>query len=587
MTSWAVALVALVLSEDGELFRFGGEAAVPGHASASPEAPVEVAPRPRNADAIYRTLGGMWRFYDGALDRVVELPLTGERLVGWSANGGSVITASATPEGGRLVRWRAGSWKQVAEMRTTTRPEDAAISPDGHHVLVAGPQPEGAGRRFTLFGGTVGLSLMKIDRADAVPAAPVALSDARAAIVRQGQVEILGLPRLDPERVIPIDGVVSALAFGEDGDSLVVLRDDAELVRFAVADGRPIGRAAMPDACGRGVVSTNGRVAACVLERRARVSLVDVDTGHVRATVPAPAGRRPVLDPAGTRVAFPGNRAVPVWDATSDGVLPAAARAGVVKALARGAGGHVVALEASGVARVWDPATGTESFRVPSPTAAIATAADGATLISGGTPVTALDPATGKTVWSVKYSRAIAVDAAADGRVFWVDRGGALHVRLANGRAKRLAAARGPRPTVGSVPRLAVSPDGKRVLFGDRVVDAHNGKKLDDVPAGPAAWLGDRLVVAGPERLASVDGQTVFEGAAAGPGAVTALASAPGWIAAGDKDGVVHVWRGDGARVTQRTLHRGPVLALVLDPERGRVFSAGGDGVILGTTWAR
>jgi len=580
MVTWAVLVAALVLGEDGDLLRFGGQAAVPG-ADASDEAPVEVAPRPRGPDAIYRTRGGGWRFFDGARDRVVELPVTGDRIVGWSANGGSVLTASAGPDGGRIVRWRAGTWREVAELVPTTRPEDAAISPDGHHVLVAGPTPDGPGRRFTLFGGTVGLALMKVDRPDAIAGAPVALSDARAAIVRDGVIEILRLPRLEPEREIRHRGAVGALALGDEGKTLVVVSTSQVVIdRYALATGERAPTSTWT--CTRGTVSANGRVVACLAPGEAEVLLVDLASDTLRASVPVPKGRLPVLDAAGTRVALPGNRAVPIWDATVDGVLPAAARAGVVKQLDVMGDGSVLALEVSGVARVWDPQHGTESFRVASPAAAIAATADGVGVVSAGTPLVVLDPTSGEPRWTVKRSRPIAVDVAPDGRVFWIERTGALHVRQADGRARRLALApRGARPSAGALPRPPVSPARRRVLFGPRVLDATNGKVLDEIAAGPAAWLGERLVVAGADGVATADEGTALT--FAGAQAITALAGGPGVLVAGDGAGAVHVWRADGTRVSHRALHRGPVSALALDPARRRVFSAGGDGVILGS----
>ncbi|MFO0747060.1 MAG: hypothetical protein U1F43_15560 [Myxococcota bacterium] len=568
---------------DSDVVRFGGEAAVPG-ADKSPEAPVEVAPRPFKPDAIYRTQGGAWRFYDGAKDRVVPAPLIGEHLVGWSPNGGSVLTALGS---GRLLRWKVGTWALIGDMQLTTAPEVATQSPDGHHVLVAGKNPDGDGRRFTLFGGQIGIALQRIDRPDAVAGAPIAASDERVVIVRKDKLEILTLPRLESEHdvAVPDSDEVAGLAFAAEGGEIMLLRVDREDVaveRWSVATGQKLGSTALPRGCRRGTLAHDGRLAACLLDKPTRALVIDLPSGTVRATVAAP-DRKPVFDAAGARVAFPGNRAVPVWDATIDGVLPAAARAGSVSAMAMAGDGRVAALESTGVVRVWEPVSGTETFRVSRPASALAASADGATLYLGAGPLTALDEATGAPRWVVRGSKPVAVAVAPDERVFWLEQSGDVRVRSADGKVKRLARRARATPATKGEPldtRLLVSADGAQLLAGGRVLDAISGKVVRDARPGLAAWSGDGLVVLGADGTpVTDDGRVTYGGARSD---VTALAGDAHWLVAGTRDGALHVWTPDGRVVVARALHRGPIATIVIDAAHGRIFSAGADGVILG-----
>lgn len=576
-------LVVAQPAPEGDVLRFGGEAAVPGK-DTSPEGPIEVAPRPYKPDAIYRTASG-WRFYDGAKDRVVPVPLVGSYLVGWSPNGSSVITGT---DDNQLLRWKAGTWNQIAEFKLTMKPEDTVMSPDGHHVLVAGKNPDGKGRRFTLFGGVIGIALARVDREDAFAGAPVAASDERVAWVRDDKIEILTMPRLEPERELTgVDGEeVKALAFGGEGGELLALvldREEGEVLRWDVATTQKKPSVALPRGCKRPALSHNGRFAACILEKPTRALVIELATGQTRATVPAPADRTPIFDANGTRVAFPGNRAVPVWDATVDGVLPGAARAGVVKEMAIAGDGRIVVRETSGVVRIWDPQTGTETYRVAKPANAIAASADGKLVITAGPALGAFVEATGESSWAVKGSKPVAIEVApAEDRIYWMTANGEVHVRDAKGKAKRLAGkakiAKGQTLPV----RLVLSPDGARLVAGNRVIDPMNGKVLYQLEAPSAvAWLGVDLVGIDSAGLLTVGGAPRFPEAKA---EVTALTSDSRWVVAGTRSGALYVWTPEGRLVLERAVHRAPVAEILIDAARNRIYSAANDGVILGIT---
>jgi len=571
-------------SPDGELVRFGGEVAVPTR-DTTPEGPVEVAPRPYKPDAIYRTTSGAWRFYDGAKDRVIAVPLVGTRLVGWSPNGGSIITAT---DDNQLLRWKVGTWNQIAEFKLTTKPEQTVMSPDGHHVLVAGANPDGKGRRFTLFGGVIGIALQRVDRADALAGTPVAASDERVAWVRKDRLEILTLPRLEPERELTgVDGEqVKAMAFASEGGALLALlldREEGAVVRWDVATSKKTGSIPLPRGCTRPALSHDGRFAACILAKPTRVLIIDTATGQTRATVPAPADQTPVFDANGSRIAFPGNRAVPVWDATVDGVLPGAARAGVVRELGMAEGGRVVARETSGVVRIWDPQTGTETYRVAKPASAMTTSPDGKLVITATPTLGAFVEATGESAWTVKGAKPIAITVAPAGdRVYWMSANGEVQVRDASGKTKRLAAK--PKLAKGQIvsPRLVLSPDGARLVAGDRVIDPMNGKVLYQLAAaGPVAWLGLDLVGVDASGKLNIGGAPHFDDTKS---EVTALRSDGRWVVAGTRAGAVFVWSVDGKLLLERTVQRAPIVELALDATRDRVYTAANDGVILGVS---
>lgn len=587
MLSYAAIALGLLFSDpSSEVVRFGGEAAVPAR-DASPDAPVEVAPRPFKPDALFRTQSGAWRYYDAAKDRVVPVPLVGEHLIGWSPNGGSVLTSLGA---GRLMRWKYGTWAQIGDFALSTTPDSAVMSPDGHHIMVAGKNPDDVGRRFMLFGGQIGMALQKLDRLDAVQLAPMASSDERVAIVRADRIEILRLPRLEAERELmaPDAQEIVSMAFGAEGGELVALRIDREEVeveRWSIATGASLGKTELPRGCRRGVLSSNGRLAACLLDKPTRALVIDLPAGTTRATIPAP-DRTPVFDANSARLAFPGNRAVPIWDATIDGVLPPTARAGAVTAMAIAVDGSVAALESNGVARVWDPAAGTETFRVAKPANALAASNDGAILYAATPALTAIEESTGKTLWTVRGTKPVAVVLAPTGdRIFWMEPSGEIKVRGVDAKAKPKRLAKRPKatPATRGQPldtRLAIASDGAVLLAGGRVLDAKTGRVLREIRSGPAAFAATTVVGLGADGLpVSEDGKVAFAGTRS---EVTALAGNDRWLVAGTREGALHVWTPDGRVVVERSVHRGAVGVIVIDGARNRVYSAGADGVILG-----
>ncbi|MBY0228471.1 MAG: hypothetical protein K2W96_04235 [Gemmataceae bacterium] len=139
-------------------------------------------------------------------------------------------------------------------------------------------------------------------------------------------------------------------------------------------------------------------------------------------------------------------------------------------------------------------------------------------------------------------------------------------------------------PGLGTVSSLAVSPDGKRVaILGEKpgvaVHDIATGKlvgRLDEAAAS-AAWLSDgRLAVAAEKALLAWEpGKKPV--VLAERGGLSALASAEGWIAGGDGEGVIRLWDAATGKARGRLKgHVGPVLSLAFLPD-GRLASGGMD----------
>ena len=260
MTLGVVAcMLGMARAQDGDdaVVRMGGEVAVP-LPERGPRAPEHVLITPAGGPAIARTEGAGFVVWDPLKGSLTTLPMTGERLVAASPNGGSVLTGGAD---GKLTRWRIGTWKTMAELAVEGPVEEARFSADGHHIVVASRGPDG--RRFTLFGGGIGLALKKMDRADAIAGGALAVATGRFAFASKERIAVQALPRFEGLRDVALgsDDPVRALAFASETE-LVGVHDD-RIVRWDTETGKPIGAIDLPDTCQRLALSGDGRLLVC------------------------------------------------------------------------------------------------------------------------------------------------------------------------------------------------------------------------------------------------------------------------------------------------------------------------------------
>lgn len=597
----AIALAVLASAaraDDGDdaVVRMGGDVAVP-LPERGPRAPEHVLITPAGGPAIARTEGGGFVVWDPIKGALMSLPLTGERLVAASPNGGSVLTGGAD---GKLTRWRIGTWKVMAELAVEGAVEEARFSADGHHIVVASDGPDG--RRFTLFGGGIGLALKKMDRGDATRGAPFAVATSRFAFPSKERIAVQALPRFEGLRDVPLDSddPVRALAFASETELVGV--HDGHVLRWDTETGKTIGRIDLPDKCQRLALSGDGRLLVCAPipestpERAGPVvaTIIDTTDGSVRTTFMVPGRGTPVFDPRGMRVAFPGNAALPIWEVTIDGVstvLPAGSVAGRVLQL-HIVGSTVVALE-DGYLRAWDPASRAEAWRVATTATSIGPLRDGRIVLAGAMGLAIYNPQEGTTtvVDAKKKLAAIATQPTSD-VIALLDPEGRVFVRAPGDKRALVAMPAVPRPKRGMVSQrgtpgvLALSWDGGHLFAEGRLANLPPDKRpqatLVAKHARLAAWRGRELVTVVGDEV-RIDDRVVLTR----PGIVAMSASTDGqWLVLGTNDGRVIALAGDKVRL-ERVAHRGAVTALAIDIVSGRVYSAGEDGahsLVLG--WA-
>lgn len=593
---WLVALATFglvgVVRAEGpngdEIVRMGGEAAVP-LSERGPRAPVEVVVVPGGGPAIARTEAGQLVTWEPEGASVKVLPIAATRLLG--ASSASIVTAQG--DAGKVTRWRVGSWKPIAELEVEGAVESARFSHDGHHLVVVSEGPDG--RRFTLFGGAIGLSLKRLGRADSPPGSPIAVATDRAAFVARGgrALAIVSVPRFEPLRELALedDAPVEALAFASETELVAV--QGGKALRFDSHAGTVLGQARLPGRCGRMALSEDGRLVVCapLSDKGAPVtaSIIDARSGEVQTSFRAPGRGAPVFDRGVLRIAFPGGAAVPVWEVTVDGVstiLPAGAVAGAVRQLVV-LGPHLVALE-HGLVRAWDPSTQAEAWRIPTNASAIAPL-PGGRLALAGDGLWVHDPATGDTkkIPAIRGRfQAVAGDGASDVLALLERDGRVLFHDL--GARRPLVAMPRARKDRGVAGVLALAPDRTAVFAEGRLAPLPPARVPKATPVSTtarlAAWLGSRLIV--------VEGDAprpVAEGSPSWPSlaATTALAASNdgAWVAFGTADGKVVLRDAQGAVRAERVLHRGAVTALAFDLAARRLWIAGADGphsVVLG-----
>jgi len=587
--SWSV--VRADEPDGASLLRMGGEAAVP-LSEAGPRAPVEVVVVPGGGPAIARTEGGQVVTWDAGKGVATALPITTSRLL--AASAASLVTADDGE--GKVTRWRVGTWRPIAELAVEGAVESARFSHDGHHLVVASEGPQG--RRLSLFGGAIGLSLKRLDRADSPRGSPIAVATDRAAFVVRGgrALAVVSLPRFEPLRELALedDARVEALAFATETELVAV--QDGRALRWDSHAGTPLGEARLPERCGRLALSEDGRLAVCAptSDKGAPVTaaVVDIQSGQVRTTFRAPGRGAPVFDRGVLRIAFPGSAAVPVWEVTVDGVtttLPGGALAGAVRQLVV-LGPYVVALE-DGLVRAWDPVTLAEAWRIPTGAIGIAPL-PGGRLALAGDGLWVHDPATGDTsgLTSVRGRfQAIASDGAQDTLALLERDGRVLVHALADKRP--LAAMPRARKDRGLPGVLALAPDRSAVFAEGRLASLPPARAPKATPltktARLAAWLGTRLLVVEGDVPRLVDGSS-WPAVASGANVTALAASSDGaWVALGTAEGKVLLFDGQGAVRVERVLLRGAVTALTFDLAARRLWVAGTDGphsVVLG--WA-
>jgi hypothetical protein len=629
-----------VSAEEPRPRRFGGAVAVPA-SDLSGGGPAELALAPRGGPVVVRTHEGrffQWR--PGELKTPVAL--TGDRLHDFSPNGVAILTSRAD---GRVTRWRLDKGQRFVEVASLTVagvPEMARFSSDGHHVVVASTLDGGKVRRFTLFGGAMGLELQWAEVREPGTGTAFAVSESRLAYPMPDEraIRILSLPRFEPVRSVRLESgdAIRALAFRPTGELVAV--QGRHIVRWNGETGAAIARTALPERCGRVALASDGSHLVCAPSTDSKVAvtatILDVE-GRVRATAMAPYTGQPVFDATATRIAFPGSTAVPAFEMSVDGVIGgvAAAPKGKGSAAQNVAGdvagdvagtvssirvheGQVLSLDGRHL-RAWDPVSGTELWRSqPLREGARTFAAFGQAWAVATQPLTTVLATTGEAHVLDPKSRPIVIDAVADGsRLALLEADGRVLARSKDEEKWQVVARLAARPKGRE--RLALSPGGSHLAVAGRlfevVIPSPEVKKMRRKVApkvvtvaavdAPVTWLGSRLITTRPgvdaDRVVVIDAAIALAGVGSGgvkgdAGAetgfesrarVTALGArdrvGAGVIAVGTSDGRVIVTGLDGRVLFERAGHRGAVSSLAFDGDEW-VYSAGEDGVILG--WA-
>lgn len=130
---------------------------------------------------------------------------------------------------------------------------------------------------------------------------------------------------------------------------------------------------------------------------------------------------------------------------------------------------------------------------------------------------------------------------------------------------------------------LAVSRDGKRIAFGEKILDATNGEQLAEIPNETIQSVaftpdGRRLATTGAKSPAKLwdarSGEYLFSLEA--PEALTLAISRDGtFIATGHADGSVRIWNAEsGKQLAELRGHKRMVLSVAIAPD-GRTIASG------------
>lgn len=443
------------------------------------------------------------------------------RMAGWVdelAVGPSGPTVYTACRADRLIRRTElpGGRSAAVPFRHPDAVTALAVSPDGRHLLTAGP--DGTAR---LFDATTDRVVAVVRHRAAVSAAAFRPDGQGFQTAAPGDgVRAWEMPARPPaaERH---PGNVRAVAVGPDG-RVATGADDRSVRVFEVAAGRlnPVAAVApFPSPVASVAFSPDGRTLATATHQHPGAFLDDLPTGQ-RILLPHPNRvHRVAFSPDGGRLVTVGyDTGVRVWDRTGAPAAGPLPHDGIVLAAAFSPDGQLLATGCEdGSARLWDPASWS----------------------ARGDP---LWHSTGAAVWVVTVSPdgQTVLTAGDDGAArFWDARTGQpVGPVLKHGQPIAVA---------------AFGPDGRTVLTGGRDGVA----RLWDWPGGRA--VGPPLRHDGPVRAAAV--------APSGRWAVTAA-----------EDGTARVWEVAGGRpVGPPRQHEAPVQAAVIDPAGRWAVTAGLD----------
>lgn len=515
---------------------------------------------------------------------------------------GRAVAVEATPEAEEALRRAAAESAVRATIPGDGTPVwDVAVSGGGERLVTGAA--DGAVRVWTADGRLV--RELPGDRGQVLGVAVARGGGMIAAADEDGTVRVWEEGSSGPRVFVGHEGEVSSVAFTAGADAVVSGGVDGTVRVWPLGGGTPEVISSPGGAVAEVATAADGRIAAGGDDGVLRVW--DSDGRPVTALEGHEGGIFGVaFGPGGQIATASADLTVRVWRPSDDGpprTLRAAAFSGVDD-VAFGRDGRLVTAGKDGTVRIWGPDGRIEATLrghdgevlgarlIPGTTEVVSTGFDGTTRI--------WDWSFGRPLAEVPSPQPVAYQGAArylsDGRtIISAHIDGAVREWTPGATRFRVAAPPGPAGTIGTA--MAVSPDERLVATaGIDGVAVVRGLDSETPPVelkgheGPVWGMrftddGETLVTAGDDGTVRIWDLATGTGTEVGDAGMVlqSLDVSPdgSLVAAGDIDGVIHLWdRDEPGAAVQLPSQEGVVFSLAFSPDGRRLVSGGGDRTV-------